>query len=408
MISLSARIRDLTPSATKAMSERAAALCAAGRRVIALSQGELDFDTPVRIRDAGIEAINTGRTRYTKVAGVDPLRRAIVEKFRRDNGLDFGLDQITVGAGAKQVLFNALLATTDPGDEVVFPTPAWVSYPEMARIVGATPIPVACGPETGFKLTPAALEAALSPRTKWLMLNSPGNPTGAVYSVSELRALACVLARRPGVMVMSDDVYETMTYGAPFATMAQAAPEIACRTLTVNSVSKSHAMTGWRVGFGAGPAVLIRAMNAIQGHSTSHASSVSQYAAAEALSGDQDDARLFCDKLRKRRDMMLDWIGRADGLSCVAPDGAFYLFVSCGDLLGARRPDGQAIRTDEDFAAYLLEYFGVAVVPGAAFMAPGYIRISFAASEEDLHEACRRIIAACASLTPAAREAALS
>ena len=393
------RLRAIRPSETKAMTARAAALRGEGADVITLSQGEPDFDTPAAIREAGIRAVHEGRTRYTPVAGIAPLRKAIREMFLRDHGLDYAIEQITVGCGAKQVVFNALFASLDPGDEVVIPTPCWVSYPEMVALAGGTPVCVPCGEADGFKLRPAALAAAITPRTKWLMLNSPSNPTGAVYSRAELAAIAEVLRAHPRVHILTDDIYEKLVYDAGFATMAAVAPDLFERTLTVNGVSKADAMTGWRVGYGAGPLPLIKAMNVIQGQTSSHTSSISQYAALEAISGGRGHVADFVAAFRQRRDLVVDKLNQAEGLRCRTPQGAFYVFPSCADVIGRRTPSGRRIETDTNFAMYLLEDFAVAVVPGSAFLASPYLRISYASSLEDLTRACDRIVAACAALS---------
>ncbi|WP_025038392.1 pyridoxal phosphate-dependent aminotransferase [Bradyrhizobium sp. DOA9] len=393
------RLKLVRPSETKAMTARAAELREAGVDVITLSQGEPDFDTPASVCEAGVRAIRDGRTRYTPVAGIKPLREAVRRSFQHDHGLDYSLDQITVGCGAKQVVFNALFATLDPGDEVAIPAPCWVSYPDMVALAGGRPVMVSCDEFHGFKLRPDALEAAITPRTKWLMLNSPSNPTGAVYSKDDLLALADVLRRHGEVHVLSDDIYEKLTYGTEFATMAAVAPDLSGRTLTVNGVSKADAMTGWRVGYGAGPLPLIKAMNLIQGQTSSHTSSISQYATIEALSGGRDHVREFASAFVQRRDLVVSKLNQAEGLNCRMPDGAFYVFPSCAGVLGKRTPDGKLIATDTDFAMYLLDAFAVAVVPGSGFMASPYIRVSYASSLEDLARACDRIIAACAALS---------
>ncbi|MGY3396535.1 aspartate aminotransferase [Bradyrhizobium sp. USDA 3311] len=396
---VSERLKVVRPSQTKVMTARAAELRDQGADVITLSQGEPDFDTPSAIREAGIRAIRDGQTKYTAVAGIKPLRAAIRESLRRDHGLDYGTDQITVGCGAKQVVFNALFATLDPGDEVVIPTPCWVSYPDMVALAGGKPVLVACDELHGFKLRSEALKTAITPRTKWLMLNSPCNPTGAVYSRSDLLALAAVLREHAHVHVLSDDIYEKLTYDADFATMAAVAPDLYERTLTVNGVSKADAMTGWRVGYGAGPLALIKAMNLIQGQTSSHTSSISQYAALEALSGSRDHIKEFARAFLERRDLVVAKLNQAKGLACHVPDGAFYVFPSCAGVIGKRTPDGKVIESDADFAMYLLDAFAVAVVPGSGFMASPYIRISYASSLEELTRACDRIIAACATLS---------
>lgn len=391
------RLDVVRPSETKAMTARAAQLRDQGVDVITLSQGEPDFNTPSAISEAGIRAILYGRTKYMPVAGIKPLREAIRKTLGRDHRLDYGIDQITVGCGAKQVVFNALFASLDPGDEVVIPTPCWVSYPDMVALAGGRPVLVACSEFHGFKLRPEALEAAITPHTKWLMLNSPCNPTGAVYRRGELLALAVILRQHPHVHVLSDDIYEKLTYNGAFATMAAVAPDLYERTLTVNGVSKADAMTGWRVGYGAGPLALIKAMNLVQGQTSSHTSSISQNAAIEALSRGREHLE-FVSAFLERRDLVVAKLNQAEGLSCRVPDGAFYVFPSCAGLIGKRMPDGKVIDTDTDFATYLLDAFGVAVVPGSGFMASPYIRISYASSLEDLTRACDRIVAACAAL----------
>lgn len=392
-------IGQIRPSETKAMTARAAAMKAEGREIITLSQGEPDFDTPENVGEAGIRAIREARTRYTAVAGIVPLREAIREKLLRENDLGYTLDQITVGCGAKQVVFNALFASLNPGEEVVIPAPCWVSYPDMVRLAGGKPVIVDCAEADGFKMKPEALEKAITPHTKWLMLNSPCNPTGAVYSEADLIGLAEVLRRHPHVWVLADDIYEKLVYGkARFATIARAAPDLFNRTLTVNGVSKTNAMTGWRVGYGAGPIELIKAMNVIQGQTTSHTSSISQYAAIEAIAGDQSYVPRFAAEFEKRRDLVAEKLNQAPGLTCSVPDGAFYVFPNCAGVIGRRTASGRVIETDTDFAMYLLEEAGVAVVPGSGFLASPYIRISYAASVEELTKACDRIITACIKL----------
>ena len=399
MTLLSHRLADVRPSATKAMTAKARELKEAGRSIIALSAGEPDFDTPDPVKQAGIEAIRSGKTKYTPVAGIAPLREAIAGKLRRDNGLIYDPDQITTACGAKQVIFNALFATLNPGDEVVIPVPCWVSYPDMVRLAGGTPITVECGEENGFKLTPERLSAAITPKTRWLMLNSPSNPTGAVYSAAELGSLASVLETHPHVWVLADDIYEKLIYGtAEFATMAQAAPALGGRTLTINGVSKANAMTGWRLGYGAGPAALIKAMNTIQGQTASHTSSISQYAAIEAMSGDQSYLANFVSAYERRRDLVVGKLNEAPGVTCGTPDGAFYVFACCRDLIGRSIPSGKIIESDADLAMYFLETAGVAVVPGSGFLFSPYFRVSYASSEAELTEGCDRIIAACKQL----------
>jgi len=396
---LAQRVLGAKPSATKEMTRLANQLKREGRDVIALSQGEPDFPTPEHVREAGKAAIERNESRYTDVAGTLALREAVVRKFRRDNDLHYSPDQVQVGCGAKQLLYNALQATIDPGDEVVIPTPAWVSYPEMVLLAGGRPVIVRCGAASGFKITPEQLQDAITPRTKWLMLNSPSNPSGAVYSCQELAALGDVLLRHPHVWVMADDIYEKIRYeDTPFATPAAVVPELAARTLTINGVSKAYAMTGWRVGFGAGPVELIQAMNLVQSQSTSHTSSISQAASIAALDGPMDFLPIFVEAFRRRRDAVVNSLNAIDGLACDLPPGAFYAFPGCHALLGRRDPSNRLISTDTDLALYLLREGGVAVVPGSAFELPGHFRVSYAASDEALGEAMRRIASACALL----------
>lgn len=396
---LAQRVLGAKPSATKEMTRLANQMKREGRDVIALSQGEPDFPTPLHVREAAKAAIDRNESRYTDVAGTLLLREAVTRKFERDNGLRFSPEQIQVGCGAKQLLYNALQATINDGDEVVIPTPAWVSYPEMVLLAGGRPVIVRCGASSGFKLTPQQLEEAITPRTKWLMLNSPSNPSGAVYSHEELAALGEVLLRHPHVWVMADDIYEKIRYeDTAFATPAAVVPELAGRTLTINGVSKAYAMTGWRVGFGAGPLELIKAMNLVQSQSTSHTSSISQAASIAALDGPMDFLPGFVKAFRRRRDRVVEVLRSIEGLSCDLPPGAFYAFPGCQGLLGRRDKLNNLIATDTDLALYLLREAGVAVVQGAAFELPGHFRISYAASDEELEEALRRIAAACAEL----------
>jgi aspartate aminotransferase len=396
---LANRVIGAKPSATKEMTRLANQLKREGADVIALSQGEPDFPTPEHVREAAKLAIDRNESRYTDVAGTLELREAVVRKFQRDNGLDYRPEQIQVGCGAKQLLYNALQATINPGDEVVIPTPAWVSYPEMVLLAGGRPIIVRCGAASGFKITPAQLEESITPRTKWLMLNSPSNPSGAVYSAEELSALGEVLLRHPNVWVMADDIYEKIRYDdSAFATPAAVTPELASRTLTINGVSKAYAMTGWRVGFGAGPAELIKAMNLVQSQSTSHTSSISQAASIAALDGPMDFLDGFVEQFRKRRDNVVDTLRGIKGLTCDLPPGAFYAFPGCVGLLGTRDESANLIATDIDLAMYILRTAGVAVVPGTAFELPGHFRISYAASDAELREAMSRIARACSAL----------
>lgn len=396
---LATRVLSAKPSATKEMTRLANQRKREGRPIITLSQGEPDFDTPLHVREAAKAAIDRNESRYTDVAGTLALREAVVRKFERDNGLRYTPDEVQVGCGAKQLLYNALQATINPGDEVVIPTPAWVSYPEMVLLAGGTPVIVRCGAASGFKITPAQLEEAITPRTKWLMLNSPSNPSGAVYSHAELAALGEVLLRHPQVWVMADDIYEMIRYeDVPFATPAAVTPELKSRTLTINGVSKAYAMTGWRVGFGAAPVELIRAMNLVQSQSTSHTSSISQAASIAALDGPMDFLAEFVSAFRRRRDAVVAQLNATPGLQCDLPPGAFYAFPSCQALLGTRDSAGNLIATDTDLAMYMLREADVAVVPGSAFELPGHFRVSYAASDEELATALGRISQACARL----------
>lgn len=397
-IRLASRLGAVKPSPTIAITQLANELRRSGQDIVGLSQGEPDFDTPEHIRNAAKIAIDRGATRYTDVDGTPELKRAIVRKFQRDNGLDYDPSEISVGTGGKQVIANAFSATLDEGDEVVIPAPYWVSYPDMVRLAGGSPVTVACGEADGFKIGPAALEAAITPRTRWLVLNSPGNPTGSCYSAAELRALAEVLLRHPQVAILSDDIYEHVLYQSErFATLAAVEPRLKDRILVCNGVSKAYAMTGWRIGFAAGPKPLIRAMAALQSQSTTNPSSVSQAAAVAALDGGLDFLAERNAVFRSRRDLCVEAFEKA-GLACRVPEGAFYLFPSCAGMIGRRRPDGRVIESDVDFATFLLEEVGVAVVPGSAFGLAPYFRISFATSTERLRTACDRIASACAIL----------
>jgi aspartate aminotransferase len=396
---LADRLARVKPSPTMAITALATELKAAGRDIISLSVGEPDFDTPPNIQEAGIAAIRRGETRYTVFDGRIELKRAICQKFERENGLKYDTSQITVSSGGKQVLYNAMVATLSPGDEVVIPAPYWVSYPEMVLLCDGEPVPVACSQNNGFKLRPEDLEAAITPRTKWLILNSPSNPTGAAYSESELKALAEVLLRHEHVWVMTDDMYEHVIYDDfAYRTIAQVEPRLYDRTLTVNGVSKAYCMTGWRIGYGGGPTHLIKAMGAIQSNSTANPCSISQAAAIEALTGPQDFIPKHQLLFKERRDLVVDWLNRIPGLHCHRPDGAFYVYPSCAGTLGKKTPDGRVIETDEDFVKYLLEAEGVAVVHGAAFGLAPHFRISYATSTEELRDACTRIERACRAL----------
>jgi len=397
---IAARLGRIKPSPTIAVTQKARELKAAGRDVIGLGAGEPDFDTPESIKSAAIEAIRAGDTKYTAVDGTPALKQAIAEKFRRENGLTYSVEEITVGTGGKQVIFNALMASIDPGDEVIIPAPYWVSYPDMVLLADGTPVSVDCSPDKGFKLQPADLEAAITPKTKWLILNSPNNPSGAAYTRAEVRELADVLVRHPQIWILTDDMYEHLVYDDfEFVTMVQVEPALRGRTLTMNGVSKAYAMTGWRIGYAGGPQALIKAMAKVQSQSTSNPCSISQAAAVAGLNGPQDFIGERCSVFRRRRDLVADMLNQASGLNCHKPEGAFYVFPSCQDVLGRKTPDGTRLETDQDFVAYLLESQGVAVVQGSAFGLPGFFRVSYATSTENLEKACARIQTACAALT---------
>ncbi|MBC8790538.1 MAG: aspartate aminotransferase [Tagaea sp. CACIAM 22H2] len=394
------RLQRVKPSPTIAVTMKAAELKAAGKDVIGLGAGEPDFDTPANIKAAAKAAIDKGDTKYTAVDGTPALKKAISAKFKRENDLDYAPNQISVGTGGKQVLYNALMATLNPGDEVIIPAPYWVSYPDMVILADGKPVEVACSENQGFKLTPEALAAAITPKTKWLLLNSPSNPTGAAYTREDLRALADVLLKHPHVWIMTDDMYEHLVYDDfKFTTIAQVEPKLYERTLTVNGVSKSYCMTGWRIGYAGGPAPLIKAMAAIQSQSTSNPSSISQAAAVEALNGPQDFIPANNKVFKERRDLVVKMLNEAKGLRCPMPEGAFYVFPSCAGTIGKRTPQGKVIETDTDFVTYLLESVGVAVVQGSAFGLAPYFRISYATATETLRDACTRIQKACAALT---------
>jgi aspartate aminotransferase len=396
---LSAAINRIQPSPTIAVTNKAAELKAAGHDIIGLGAGEPDFDTPDFVKEAAIEAIRKGQTKYTAVDGTPALKAAIQAKFKRDNGLSYDLDAISVNAGGKQTIFNAMVATLDPGDEVVIPAPYWVSYPDIVQFCGATPVIVACGIEQGFKLLPEQLDAAITPATKWVILNSPSNPTGAAYSEAEIRALADVLLGHPHVYVLTDDMYEHVVYDDfAFRTIASVEPRLFDRTLTVNGASKAYAMTGWRIGFAGGPKPIIKAMAKIQSQSTSNPCSIAQAAAAAALNGPQDFLKERNAAFQARRDLVVSMLNQAAGLSCPRPEGAFYVYPDCSGLIGKTTPGGKLLATDEDVAAYFLEMEGVAVVHGAAFGLSPAFRISYATSTQALEEACRRIQRACGAV----------
>ena len=400
MAFLADRLARVKASPTMAITALATELKAAGRDIISLSVGEPDFDTPQNIKDAAIAAINRGDTKYTVFDGRYDLKEAVAAKFKRENGLDYEPSQVSISSGGKQVLYNAMVATLNPGDEVVIPAPFWVSYPEMVLLADGNPVPVSCPQNYGFKLRPEDLDAAITPKTKWLILNSPSNPSGAAYTEADLRAVADVLLKHPRVWVMTDDMYEHLVYDDfDYKTIAQVEPRLYERTLTVNGVSKAYCMTGWRIGYGAGPKHLIKAMGAIQSNSTANPCSVSQAAAIEALNGPQDfiapNALIF----KQRRDLVVAALNKIPGLHCPTPEGAFYVYPSCAGLIGKRTPQGEAIKSDEDFVKYLLAAEGVAVVHGDAFGLAPHFRISYATSTEILEEAMRRIARACLALS---------
>ena len=387
------------PSATIAVTQKARDLKNAGRDIISLSVGEPDFDTPDNIKKAAIEAIQRGETKYTPVAGIQPLREAIARKFKRENGLDYKASQTIVGTGGKHILFNAFLSTVNPGDEVIIPAPYWVSYPDMVLLAGGTPVFVPTKMEHAFKLQAEDLERAITPKTKWLLINSPSNPSGAAYTREEMKKVTDVLMRHPHVWVLTDDIYEHLTYGDfEFVTPAQVEPNLIDRTLTMNGVSKSYAMTGWRIGFAAGPDVLIKAMDMLQGQQTSGACSIAQWASVEALNGPQD----FIGERRKvfegRRDLVVSMLNQAKYLKCPTPEGAFYVYPSCAEAIGKKAPSGKVIASDEDFVSELLESEGVAVVQGSAFGSGPNFRISYATSTAVLEDACKKIQRFCGSL----------
>ncbi len=404
---IASRLKRIKPSATLAVTAKAAELKAAGKDIIGLGAGEPDFDTPEFVRNAGCAAINGGQTKYTNVDGTPALKDAIIAKFKRDNNLTYARDQIIVGTGGKQVLYNAFMATLDAGDEVVIPAPYWVSYPDMVMLAEGTPVFVECTQENSFKMTGAQLDAAITPKTKWVILNSPSNPSGAGYTKEEMKELTDVLMKHKHVWVMTDDMYEHLVFDDfKFCTPAEIEPGLYDRTLTVNGVSKAYSMTGWRIGYAGGPKELIKAMAGVQGHSTSNPSSVSQAAAVAALNGDQSFLKEWVKSFQARRDLVVSMLNQASGISCPRPEGAFYVYPSCAGCIGKSTPEGKVIESDSDFVTYLLESEGVATVQGVAFGLSPHFRISYATSEKALEEACRRIQKACAALQGEARAVA--
>jgi aspartate aminotransferase len=399
MAFLADSLSRIKPSATVAVTDKARELKAAGRDVIGLGVGEPDFDTPDNIKEAAIRAIREGKTKYTAVDGIPELKAAIVAKFKRENGLDYKPDEISVGTGGKQVLFNALMVTLNPGDEVIIPAPYWVSYPEIVALAGATPVAVETTMESGFKLSAEALDKAITPKTKWLILNSPSNPTGAAYTRDELKALTDVLMKHKHVWVLTDDIYEHLSYDDfVFTTPAQIEPNLMERTLTLNGVSKAYCMTGWRLGFAGAPKFLIKAMAVLQSQSTTNPSSITQWASVEALNGPQDFIPRNAAAFKERRDLVVSMLNQAKGLHCPTPEGAFYVYPTCKELIGRTSAGGRKIATDEDFVTGLLEEEGVAVVHGSAFGLAPYFRISYATSNKVLEEACSRIQRFCAGM----------
>lgn len=397
---IASRLDRIKPSPTIAVSTKAREMKAAGHDVIGLGAGEPDFETPEHIKEAAKAAMDRGETRYTAVQGTPELRKAICAKFKRDNELDYAPDQITVGCGGKQTIYNAMMATLNPGDEVIIPAPYWVSYPDITLLAEGTPVIVTCPAENGFKLKPEDLEKAITAKTKWLIINSPSNPTGAGYNRDEMKALTDVLLRHPHVWVMTDDIYEHVVYDDfKFVTPAQVEPHLYGRTLTLNGVSKTYCMTGWRVGYAAGAVELIEAMNKVQSQSTTHTSSISQAAAVAALNGRHDFVARHNAIFKERRDLVVDMLNQTEGLSCPVPEGAFYVYPSCAGVIGRKTPNGRIIGTDDDFVTYLLEAEGVAAVQGSAFGLSPHFRISYAISTKTLKDACARIRKACGRLS---------
>ena len=399
MTELSDNISRIKPSATMAVTNKARELKAAGKDIIGLGAGEPDFDTPENIKTAAINAINDGDTKYTAVDGTPSLKKAIIEKFKRENNLDYLADQISVGTGGKQIIFNALLATVNPGDEVIIPAPYWVSYPDIVDFAGGESIIVKCNETSNFKITAEQLEENINKNTKWFILNSPSNPTGSCYTESELSEISKVIEKFPHVNVMTDDIYEHLVYDDfVFKTISEVNPNIKNQTLTINGVSKAYAMTGWRIGYAAGEQKLIKAMGKLQSQSTSNPSSVSQAAAVEALNGDQSFLKTRAEVFKKRRDYVVNVLNKIDGVSCEMPEGAFYVFPNCSGIIGKKTKNGKILDNDEDVVTALLEDAGVAVVQGSAFGLEGYFRISYATSDELLSSACNRISEFCSEL----------
>jgi aspartate aminotransferase len=397
---IASRMSRVKTSPTMAVTDKAREMKASGMDVIGLGAGEPDFDTPEFIKEAAIKAMRDGKTKYPPVPGIPELREAVCRKFERENGLTYTPDQIQIGVGGKQIIFNAMMATLNPGDEVIIPAPYWVSYVDIVAFAEGTPVIVQCTQANGFKMSPEQLEAAITPKTKWLMLNSPSNPSGAAYTAADLKALADVLMRHPQVLVFSDDIYEHVTYDDfEFATIAQVEPGLYDRTLTLNGVSKSYCMTGWRIGYGAGPKEMIKSMNVLQSQSVSAASSISQWASVAALDGDQSFIAEHNKVFKERRDLVVGMLNQSKGIDCATPEGAFYVYPSCAGTIGKKTPDGAVIENDEAFASQLLEKEGVAVVFGAAFGLSPQFRISYAYATKDLEEACTRIQRFCGSLS---------
>ena len=399
MARIASRINRIKPSPSSMAGQRARELRAAGRDIVGLTAGEPDFDTPENVAEAVARAMANSQTKYTDIGGTPQLKEAIVAKFRRENGLEYAPGEVIVGNGGKQVIFNALMCTVEKGDEVIVPGPYWVSYPDIVLLAGGTPVFVPGSVQQGFKLQPQDLERAITPRTRWLILNAPNNPSGATYTREELQALAQVLLRHPHVWILTDDMYEHVLYDdRQFFTMAQVEPELKARTLTVNGVSKAYAMTGWRIGYGGGPVELIKAMTKLQSQSTSNPSSISQAAAQEALSGPQDFIAERTRVFQQRRDFIVTELNRMPGVSCHVPEGAFYAFPSCAGVIGKRTPSGKVLETDEDFVLYLLDEENLAVLQGAAYGVSPFFRLSYAASMETISEGCARLLRACEKL----------